>query len=180
MMMMKYRFEDDCSPLIIMEDTRQQPGKHKNIHDWCEANGVKLRRTKLFCGDYTLPADQKICIDTKYGLQEVYSDLIGREHDRFIREIEAARECSITLVMLVEEKGILTLEDVREWRNPRRGQYFRAPQHLRPSRPPVPSWQLMKAMETTAERHGCIWKFCSKADTGRRIVDILTGKEALE
>lgn len=177
---MKCRFDEpEAAPLIIMEDTRQQIGKHDNIHEWCDKHGVQLRRTKLFCGDYTLPIDQRICIDTKYGLQEVYGDLIGSDHARFVRELDAARECCITLVILVEEKGIETLADVREWRNPRRFQYFKTPPKMRPSRPPVPSWQLMKTMETVAERHGCIWKFCAKAETGQRIVNILTGKENL-
>ena len=176
---MKSRFDDDCTPLIILEDTRQQTGKHDNIHEWCEKNGVQLRRTKLFCGDYTLPADQSICIDTKYGLQEVYGDLIGRDHARFVRELDAAAECGIRLVILVEETGIHELADVREWRNPRRAKYFRTPPQLRPSMPPVPSWQLARTMATVAERHGCVWKFCDKRHTGQMIVDILTGKEAL-
>lgn len=177
---MKSRFETEDMPLIIIEDTRQQLGKHDNIHDWMESHGVQLRRSKLFCGDYTLPADQSICIDTKYGLQEVYGDLIGKDHERFVRELGAARECGIRLVILIEEHGIKTLEDVREWKNPRRRQYYRAAPSMRPSRPPAPSWQLQLTMQTTAERHGCIWRFCSKAETGQRIVDILTGKEPID
>ena len=165
--------------MIILEDSRQQAGKHENIRRHFDRVGVEIRRTKLFCGDYTLPTDQSICIDTKYGLQEVYSDLIGREHARFVRELDNAKECGITLVILVEEPGIETVEDVREWRNPRRYQFFNTPQYLRPKRPPLPSWQLMKVMQTTAERHGCIWKFCAKPDTGRRIIDILTKEEKL-
>ena len=165
--------------MIILEDSRQQAGKHENIRQHFERVGVEIRRTKLFCGDYTLPTDQSICIDTKFGLQEVYGDLIGRDHARFVRELDSAKECGITLVILVEEPGIATVEDVREWRNPRRYQYFNRPQYLRPKRPPLPSWQLMKVMQTTADRHGCIWKFCAKPDTGRRIIGILTKEEKL-
>ena len=165
--------------MIILEDSRQQAGKHENIRQHFERVGVEIRRTKLFCGDYTLPTDQSICIDTKFGLQEVYGDLIGRDHARFVRELDSAKECGITLVILVEEPGIATVEDVREWRNPRRYQYFNMPQYLRPKRPPLPSWQLMKVMQTTADRHGCIWKFCAKPDTGRRIIGILTKEEKL-
>lgn len=165
--------------MIILEDSRQQAGKHENIMRWFTAHGIEIKRTKLLCGDYTLPTDQTVCIDTKYGLSEVYGDLIGKDHARFVRELDTARECGIALVILVEEGGISSLSEVRDWRNPRRYQYFNTPQRLRPSRPPVPSWQLQKTMETVAERHGCIWRFCSKAETGRRIFDILTGKEAI-
>lgn len=177
-MTMSSRFDAADAPLIILEDTRQQTGKHDNVHNWMQKNGVQLRRTKLFCGDYTLPTDQHICIDTKYGLQEVYGDLIGKDHDRFVRELENAKNCGILLIILVEEKCIKSIEDVREWRNPRRGQYYRTPPRMRPSKPPIPSYQLMKVMQTVAERHGCVWKFCAKHETGKRIVDILTGKEA--
>lgn len=144
------------------------------------AHGVKLRRSKLFCGDYTLPADQHICIDTKYGLQEVYGDLIGHDHARFIRELDNAKDCGITLVILVEERGIRTLRDVARWENPRRTQYFHTPKLMRPSKPPIPSEQLMKVMQTVSEKHGCIWKFCKKSETGKRICDILQGREPLE
>ena len=45
---MKCRFEEpEAAPLIIIEDTRQQIGKHDNIHDWMQAHGVQLRRTKM-------------------------------------------------------------------------------------------------------------------------------------
>lgn len=165
--------------MIILEDSRQQAGKHENIRRWFTVHGIEIKRTKLLCGDYTLPTDQSVCIDTKYGLSEVYGDLIGKDHARFVRELDTARECGIELVILVEEGGISSLSEVRDWRNPRRYQYFNTPQRLRPSRPPVPSWQLQKTMETVAERHGCIWRFCSKAETGKRIFDILTRKEAI-
>ena len=167
-------------PGTILEDTRQQAGKHRNIHTWMKAHGITLTRTKLFCGDYTLPANQSICIDTKYGLQEVYGDLIGKDHDRFVRELDAAKRCGITLVILVEERGVRTLRDVARWENPRRTQYFHTPKLMRPSKPPIPSEQLMKVMQTVAEKHGCIWKFCKKSETGRRICDILQGREQLE
>jgi len=167
-------------PSTILEDTRQQAGKHKNIQTWMTAHGVKLRRSKLFCGDYTLPADQHICIDTKYGLQEVYGDLIGHDHARFIRELDNAKDCGITLVILVEERGIKSIEDVALWLNPRIAQYNHTPKLMRPAKPPISSEQLMKVMRTVAERHGCIWKFCKKSETGKRICDILQGREPLE
>ena len=141
---------------------------------------MALRRTKLFCGDYTLPTDHRICIDTKYGLQEVYGDLIGKDHARFIRELEAAKACGITLVILIEEQNVKCLDDVCTWSNPRRIRYFHTPKGLRPSKPPISSEQLMKVMRTVEQRHGCVWKFCGKSETGKRIFDILTGRETIE
>lgn len=163
--------------MVILEDTRQQAGKHRNVHAWMEAHGVSIRRTKLLCGDYTLPADQRVCIDTKYGLAEVYADLIGKDHARFVRELEQARACGIRLVILVEERGMRCLNDVQYWKNPRAAQWQRTPKALRAQKPPVPSEMLMRIMATVAEKHGCEWRFCAKSQTGRIIYDILTGGE---
>lgn len=159
---------------MILEDTRQQAGKHRNVHAWMEAHGVSIRRTKLLCGDYTLPADQRVCIDTKAGLDEVYSNIIGKEHARFVRELEAAKSCGITLVILVEEDGIGRLADVGAWKNPRVAIYYRTPKERRRVRPPVSSARLMQTMQTIAEKHGCVWDFCAHAETGQRIFEILT------
>ena len=168
---------DEAGQIIILEDTRQQSGKHDNIHKWCAENGITLMRTKLLCGDYTLPADQSICIDTKYGLQEVYSDLIGKDHARFVRELDAAKACGITLVILVEERGIHSLQDVQNWMNPRLTKWNRTPKAMRHPRPPVASDQLMKIMESVSEKHGCDWQFCTRSQTGQRIYEILMGRE---
>lgn len=168
---------DEAEPIIILEDTRQQTGKHDHIHKWCAKHGIQLMRTKLLCGDYTLPADQSVCIDTKYGLQEVYADLIGKDHARFVRELDAAKACGIKLVILVEERGIHSLEDVQHWENPRITKWKRTPKAMRHPRPPVSSEQLMKTMQTASTRHGCEWQFCARSQTAQRIYDILLGGE---
>lgn len=75
--------------MIILEDSRQQKGRHDNINAWMILHDIEIRRTKLYVGDYTLPANQSVCIDTKYGLQEVYGNLI-QDHRRFTEECKAA------------------------------------------------------------------------------------------
>ena len=39
--------------MIILEDTRNKPGKHDLKNIWFEENGIEVRRTKLYAGDYT-------------------------------------------------------------------------------------------------------------------------------
>lgn len=51
---------------VLLEDTRNQKGKHKNVHEWAKANGVTIIRTKLLVGDYTLPTDQRVMKFTSY------------------------------------------------------------------------------------------------------------------
>lgn len=171
------------TPKILIEDTRNQPGKHKNIHAFCARNGIRIVRTKIVVGDYTLPTTQEVCVDTKYGMQEVYSNMV-QAHDRFARECDLAHELGIRLVILVEEEGIASVEDVHTWVNPRYERYMRlliGHQHGRylgtklPPRKPIDSPRLEKMMITFAEHHHCEWRFCGKDRTGTVLMQILMG-----
>ena len=107
-----------------------------------------------------------------------------QEHDRFRRECDLAHELGIRLVILVEEDGIQTVDDVHKWRNPRYERYMMLKNGQKfgrfmgtklPSKQPIDSPRLQKMMQTFAEHHHCEWRFCAKEDTGRVLMDILTG-----
>jgi len=173
-------------PPVILEDTRNQSGKHENIHRFCSIVGVRIVRTKIVCGDYTLPTNQSVCIDTKQDLNEVYSNLV-QSHDRFARECDLAREIGIKLVVLVEDDDVRSLDEVHKWKNPRWQRYMMLKSgHKKgrymgtklPPKPPVDSPRLERMMKTFAEHHGCEWQFCRKSETGFRICEILTGGKA--
>lgn len=166
---------------VLLEDTRNPEGKHRNVHEWARAKGVTIIRTKLLVGDYTLPTDQRVCIDTKAGMQEVYSNVV-QQHERFRRELETAAAAGIRLVVLVEEAGINTLSDVEHWKNERRERWFMINaahkagkmRNVRiPTLSPLASVQVMNIMQTMEERYGIEWVFCSKQDTGERIWELL-------
>ena len=38
--------------MIILEDTRQQAGKHDKKHEYFAQHGIKIERCKLYRGDY--------------------------------------------------------------------------------------------------------------------------------
>ena len=166
---------------MIFEDSRQHRGKHDNINAWLILHDVEIQRTKLFAGDYTLPTDQSVCIDTKFGLQEVYGNLI-QDHRRFTEECTRAFSAGIRLIVLVEQSGVKTVQDVAKWQNPRvmrwerlRDAHKAGKQMNKPLSPypPVSSERLAKAMQTIAERYHIEWRFCDKADTARTICEIL-------
>ena len=166
---------------VLLEDTRNPVKKHLNVHLWARKNDVSILRTKLLVGDYTLPTNQTVCIDTKAGMQEVYSNVV-QQHERFRRELETAAAAGIKLVVLVEEAGINTLSDVEHWQNKRRERWFMINaahkagkmRNVRiPILSPLASVQVMNIMQTMAERYGCEWTFCSKQDTGERIWELL-------
>lgn len=171
-------------PNTLVEDTRNQSGKHKNIHDFCNENGIRIVRSKLICGDYALATNQSICIDTKQDLNEVYSNLV-QSHDRFARECDLAQQLGIHLIVLVEDDEVDCLDDVHKWSNPRYRRYMmlkaghKAGRFMGtklPPKPPVDSKRLEQMMKTFAEHHGCEWQFCRKSETGFRICEILMGR----
>ena len=72
----EYRFKVDPNgdfhleggdDMILLEDTRQQKGKHKNIEQYCKRHNIKTINQKLDVGDYMLP-DGNISVDTKQDL----------------------------------------------------------------------------------------------------------------
>lgn len=173
--------------LVLLEDTRQKPTKHKAKHEFFEKNGIEVERCKLYVGDYTLANDQSICIDTKFSMGEIYTCLI-QDHDRFRDEADRAVKAGIELVVLIEEPGMHSLEDVKHWENPRLHRYNKikymhsigkwktVPEPK--GKPPTDNITLMKIMYTMQVKHGVRWEFCNPKDAGRRVIEILTeGKE---
>lgn len=160
--------------MVLIEDTRQQAGKHRNIDAYCKRHGIELVRKKLDVGDYMVEGTA-IAIDTKADMQEVYSNLI-HDHDRFRRECMRAKENGIKLIVLVEEAGITTLEDVKNWKNPRVEQYEWAVAHgyKGAKAPPISSKRLYGIMRTMEENYGIQFQFCHKRSTGKRIMEILS------
>lgn len=152
--------------MVIIEDTRQKPDKNKHIKAQLEKLGYTVVRNKLLVGDYSWATDQRICVDTKYGLQEVAGNLT-QDHDRFKRECILAQECGIQLVVLIQEPGIKILSDVCRWYNFRRKTNPKA----------ISGKQLYKIMATMTERYGVAWVFCTKATVGKRIVELLGGSK---
>lgn len=61
--------------MIILEDSRQQESKHKVKHKWFLEHGVHWNRSALQCGDYQLPGDGSVAVDTKKDIQELIGDI---------------------------------------------------------------------------------------------------------
>ena len=168
-------------PMLLLEDTRNRPGKHEIKHRWFKKNGIRLERCKLYVGDYTLPTNQSICIDTKQDLQELITD-VTKEHERFKRELIRAQEAGIQLVILVEHGyGIDSLDAVRSWKNPRKHQIRwrynpvtckREKYVISPKA--VDGEQLYKSLQTMIDRYGVQFVFCEKDESGQKIVEILS------
>ena len=103
--------------MIIVEDTRQQTTKHKNIEKHFQSINQPSVRSKLIVGDYARLDNQTVSIDTKKDIVEISGNICGGQHERFRAECELARKCGIQLIVLIEEvppKG-----DLDNWQSPR-------------------------------------------------------------
>lgn len=150
----------------IIEDTRQQAGKHDTKHEqWLEA-GVELIRSKLAFGDYALPP--VVAVDTKASILELAMD-IDQQHERFRRELIAAQEAGCLLVILTENgDGVTDLGTLAAWQNPRRFINER-----RGLRPPITGARLAKACAAMEKKYGVRFDFCPPQDAAARVVEIL-------
>ena len=147
--------------MIIYQDTRQQKGKHRNIESYFSRNGIDVVNVKLDVGDYMTPDNPNITVDTKYGLDELAKNLTNRaDHARFMREVRRAYAARITLIVLVEQRGIKTPNDVLRWRS---------------KHSPVTGAALVREMFRIQMSYGVKFLFCDKLSTGRMIMEILTG-----
>lgn len=147
--------------MIIYQDTRQQKGKHTNIESYFARKGIEVINKKLDVGDYMSDENPNITVDTKYGLDELAKNLTNKaDHARFMREVRRAYAARITLIVLIEQRGINGTNDVLRWRS---------------KHSPVTGAALVREMFRIRMAYGVKFMFCDKLSTGRRIMEILTG-----
>ena len=170
--------------MIFIHDTRDQTGKHKALEEWMEREGHTLVRSKMYVGDIALLHDQSVCVDLKsLGLTEVYNNLV-QSHSRFRNECIRAQEANIKLIVLVEQKGVRSLDDVKKWENPQRKRWDKkhlynqwliahGKEPVAESKPPVPSERLAGMMDAMNLKYGVEWEFCHPDDVGENVYRIL-------
>lgn len=147
--------------MVIIEDTRQKQGMHEIKHAHFNEMGVRIVRNMLPFGDYAKPPT--ISIDTKKNMDEIAAN-IGNDHQRFKRECIAAKEAGCQLIILVEnEEGITSVNEVHEWIN--QEAIFR-PRAITGDR-------LEKAMKTMSERYGVRFEFCTPEEAAGKIIELL-------
>lgn len=173
--------------ITLIEDSRNQVGKHDLKKAYFDANGIKVIRSKLVAADYALLNDMSRVIDTKRNLQELVGNLV-QDHERFRREADFCKDNGIEFIVLIEEPGMHCLEDVKHWNNPRLHRYNKikymhsigkwqsVPEPK--GKPPTNNITLYKIMWTFAQNHATRFEFCHPKDAGKRIIELLTeGKE---
>lgn len=158
------------SNLTIQIDSREKARAIQKIVQAFDANGVKHFVSKLPYGDYMSLDNPRLVIDRKQNLFELCNNVV-HEHKRFTKELDGAKKLGIKMVVLCEHgKNINRLQDVINWKNPR----------LKKSPLAVSGERLYKILSAMSKHFDVEFLFCSKAETGNRIIEILSGEHGAE
>lgn len=151
--------------MTIQIDSREHKWELARIQRQLTALGCKTIVSKLYVGDYQSLDNPRLVIDRKKDLQEICGN-VAQQHERFQRELVRAKEAEIRLIILIEHgDDIKTLEDVYFWDNPRLLQSPKA----------INGKSLYRSLCTIRDRYNVRFEFCSKHDTGRKIMELLNG-----
>ena len=148
----------------IQIDSREHKEERERIEKQLDSLGVQHFVSKLYVGDYCNLDNPRHVVDRKKDLGEICGN-VCQQHERFRAELIRAQEAGIHITILCEHgNGIKQLEDVYFWDNPRRKVSPKAMQ----------GWRLFEVLSTMSEKYGVDFQFCTKRQTGRRIMEILS------
>ena len=148
----------------IQIDSREHKEERERIEKQLDSLGVQHFVSKLYVGDYCNLDNPRHVVDRKKDLGEICGN-VCQQHERFRAELIRAQEAGIHITILCEHgNGIKQLEDVYFWDNPRRKVSPKAMQ----------GWRLFEVLSTMSDKYGVDFQFCSKRQTGKRIMEILS------
>lgn len=159
-------------------DTRQHAGKHDVKEAWWRAHGIELVPRALPFADYWADGSN-VAVDTKRNVQELAMDA-GRDHARFVRELERAAAEGYRLVVLTERAGgYRDALDLARWypdtcRMCRRcDPIAETGRTCRRGKRPLQGATLARIIDTLSKRYGARFEFCGEQDTARRVCELL-------
>lgn len=142
---------------MVIVDSREKKWEH--IKSYFEQNEIPYIVRKLDVADYQIEENERLVIDRKQNLDECCTNLCSKDTSRFWREVRLAKERGIKMIVLVEHsRNYKSIKDVINWKS----RYTR-----------VSGKQLMEEMYRVHIAYGVEWLFCSKKETGKRIMEIL-------
>lgn len=148
--------------MVIQVDSREQ--KYDHVTRYFDSQGIKWVRSKCIVGDYVNLENPMVVVDRKKDLQEVAGN-VTKDHERFVRELELAKDLGYRLIVLVEEPNISSLPNVCSWFN------FRSKKNPKA----INGKTLYKIMKTMSDKYGFEWQFTTKQNCGKRIIELLGG-----
>ena len=161
--------------MTIQIDSREKARAIKKVLAEFDKQKVNHFVSKLYVGDYMSYDNPYLVIDRKQNLSEICSN-VCQQHERFRNEIVRANEAGIKIIFLIEHgKGSETLEDIIWWENPRRYKRVkdRYGNYKDIETKAMNGETLYKILSTMKNKYDIDFEFCSKADTGKKIIDLL-------
>jgi len=153
--------------MVIQIDSREHKWELARIQRQLTAAGCKTIVSKLYVGDYQSLDNPRLVIDRKKDLLELCGN-VCQQHERFQKELIRAIDAGIQIIILCEHgEEIKSLEDVYFWDNPRRKESPKA----------TSGESLYKSLTTIKNRYNVRFEFCTKAETGNRIMELLSDGE---
>lgn len=154
--------------MTIQIDSREHKFELARIQKQLTAAGCKTIVSKLYVGDYQSWDNPRLVVDRKKDLQELCGN-VCQQHERFKNELIRAMDADIQIIILCEHgPDIQSLEDVYFWDNPR----------LKKSPRATSGKSLYKSLCTIRDKYNVKFEFCTKRETGKRIMELLSnGKE---
>lgn len=163
--------------MIIQQDTRQKQKHHIRKEEWFKKHDIKVVNSKCIVGDYIIPSDGSVSVDTKKDIGELYQNLV-QSHTRFAAECNLADELGIKLYILVEnEVGIRKIEDILTWKNPQYFVWLKKQRQGVKCKPPASNQTLLKIMKSMEKKYGVTFLFCHPLESAELIVKLLNREE---
>ena len=167
----------------IQIDSREKPNAIRLIQKEFDRQGVNYFRSKLYVGDYMSLDNPRLVIDRKQDIEEIHQN-VCQGHERFRRELIRAMQAGIQIVFLIEHgEDLQQLDDLIFFYLPerQRWKWSTVTQNGITRKARVPYMQkaidgkiLYKSFCTIQDRYGARFEFCTKEQTGRRIIEILS------
>lgn len=143
---------------MILVDTREKRNEH--IRRYFEEHNIEYRLQKLDTGDYMNTDYPSVIVDRKQNLDECASNLCSKDSGRFWRELRRSYTAGTKLVLLVEHgPEIKTINDVPKWNC-----------HFSEK---ITGKKVFDEMFRAHLAYHIDWKFCSKDETAKRILEII-------
>lgn len=153
--------------MVIQIDSREHKWELARIQRQLTAAGCKTIVSKLYVGDYQSLDNPRLVIDRKKDLLELCGN-VCQQHERFQKELVRAMDAGIQIIILCEHgEEIKCLEDVYFWNNPR----------LKESPKATTGESLYKSLMTIKNRYNVRFEFCTKKETGSKIMELLNDGE---
>lgn len=153
---------------MLIIDTREKANAIKPILNYFDSVGAEYMRSKLIVGDYMIFKNPTLVIDRKQNIDELANNCTN-DHVRFKAELDTAVNLGVRLVILVEQdhyydRGkrieLNDIDDLMFWTS----RYST-----------IRGEKVYRILASWCHKYPLSVRFCSKKDTGRKILEILEG-----